>query len=220
MIGFIRSNLWIFLLRKSGVVCVYIYLPRVVIWQHIHPYWKEGWQDSSCFLGLRIIECRNSSDILERGPGAIQTWNITLIAPNYLWARIGYPQLPIAGNHRLSLLVHHFSLHQNSLGSIHLKLLSGWVERMLPFAARVVDSCPSVLLHPSGGHKCLTRCRLQMFLKPQVCVEYVNRTREHQSGHQSSYWMWTSVLNCSVWRELVSHTLHPTPLCWYKQIVS
>ena len=33
-----------------------------------------------------------------------------------------------------------------------------------------------------------------MFLKPQVCVEYGNQTREHQSGHQSSYWLWTSVL--------------------------
>ena len=52
-----------------------------------------------------------------------------------------------------------------------------------------------------------------MFLKPQVCVEYGNRTREHQSGHQSSYWLWTSVLNFSdLTRTLVSHTLHPTPL--------
>ena len=52
-----------FLLRKFHVVRVYIYLPGVVIWQHIHPstlhsFWEEGWQDSSClrfFLGLRII---------------------------------------------------------------------------------------------------------------------------------------------------------------------
>ena len=36
-----------------------------------------------------------------------------------------------------------------------------------------------------------------MFLKPQVCVEYGNWTCEHQSGHQSSYWLWTSVLNFS-----------------------
>ena len=34
---FIRSNLGIFLLRKFGVVLVYIELPGVVIWQHIHP---------------------------------------------------------------------------------------------------------------------------------------------------------------------------------------
>ena len=36
-----------------------------------------------------------------------------------------------------------------------------------------------------------------MFLKPQFCVEYGNRTCEHQSGHQSSYWLWPSVLNFS-----------------------
>ena len=103
-------------------------------------------------------------------------------------------QVPIAGNHRFSLLVLNSSLHHHSLGSIHLKVLSCWVERMHPFAARIVDSRPSVL-HPSGGHNCLTRCRLQMFLKPQNCVEYGNQTREHQSGHQSSYWLWTSVLS-------------------------
>jgi len=49
-----------------------------------------------------------------------------------------------------------------------------------------------------------------MFLKPQVCVEYGNRTREHLSGHQSSYWLWTSVFNFSE-RELVSHTSPPYP---------
>jgi len=78
--------------------------------------------------------------------------------------------LPIAGNHRLSLLVHHSSLHHHSLWSIHLKLLSSWVESTHPFAARVVDSRPYVFLHPSGGHNCLTRCRLRMFLKQEVCV--------------------------------------------------
>ena len=57
---------------------------------------------------------------------------------------------------------------------------------MHPFAARVVHSCPFVLLHQSGVHNCLTRCRLQMFLKPQVCVEYGNQTCEHQSGTKSS----------------------------------
>ena len=35
----------------------------------------------------------------------------------------GYPQVPIAGNHRLSLLVNLSSLHHHSLGSIHFKLL-------------------------------------------------------------------------------------------------
>jgi len=36
MIGLLRPNLGIFLLRKFGVVWVYIDLPGVVIWQHIH----------------------------------------------------------------------------------------------------------------------------------------------------------------------------------------
>ena len=104
---------------------------------------------------------------------------------------------------KLSLLVHHSFLHHHSLGSIHLKLLSCWVESTPPFAARDIDSRPSVLLHPSAGHNCLTRCRLQMFLKQHICVEYGNRTREHQSGHQSSY---TNVLNFSDLTRLVLHT--------------
>ena len=62
------------------------------------------------------------------------------------------------------MLVHHSTLHHHSLGSIHSKLLACWVECTHPFASRVVDSCPSVLPHPSGGHNCLTRCRLQIFL--------------------------------------------------------
>ena len=41
----------------------------------------------------------------------------------------GYPQVPIAGNHRLSLLVNLSSLHHHSLGSIHFKLLTCWVEK-------------------------------------------------------------------------------------------
>ena len=46
-----------------------------------------------------------------------------------------------------------------------------------------------------------------MFLTPQVVVEYGNRTREHQSGHQSSYWLWTSVLNFSdLMRTGVTHS--------------
>ena len=42
-------------------------------------------------LSPKNIECRNPSDILEWGPGAILIGNITLIAPNHLQARIGYP---------------------------------------------------------------------------------------------------------------------------------
>jgi len=97
--------------------------------------------------------------------------------------------------HSIIMRVHLSSLNPHSLGSVFLKLLSSWVERTHPFAARVVARV--VLLQPSGGHNCLTRCLPQMFLKPQVCVEYGNRTREHHSGHQSSYWLWTSVLNFS-----------------------
>ena len=48
-----------------------------------------------------------------------------------------------------------------------------------------VGSRPSFLLHMSGGFNFLTRCRLQMFLKQQDCVEYGNQTHEHQSGYQS-----------------------------------
>ena len=33
------------------------------------------------FLGLRKVECLNSSDILEWGPGAVLIGNITLLAP-------------------------------------------------------------------------------------------------------------------------------------------
>ena len=49
-----------------------------------------------------------------------------------------------------------------------------------------------------------------MFLTPQVVVEYGNRTHEHQSGHQSSYWLWTSVLNFSdLMRTGVTHSPPP-----------
>ena len=93
-------------------------------------------------------------------------------------------------------------------------VLPGVVESTHPFAARVVDSRPSALLHSSDGQNCLTRCRFQMFLKPQVCVEYRNWTSEHQSGHQSSYWLWTSVLNFSdLMRTSVTHSPPHPPLC-------
>ena len=138
--------------------------------------------------------------------------SLTSVSPD------GYPQVLIAGSHRLSLLVHLSSLHHHSLRSIHLKLLSCWVESTYPFAARVVDSHPS-LLHPSGGHNFLTRCWLQMFLKPQVCEEFGNRTPEHQSGHQSSYWLWTSMLNLSDLKRTKLKTvewdiLNPDNLIW------
>ena len=42
---------------------------------------------------------QDSSDILKWGLGALHTGNIRLISPNHLSAQIGYPQVPIAGNH-------------------------------------------------------------------------------------------------------------------------
>jgi len=77
---------------------------------------------------------------------------------------------------------------------------------MHPFTVGVVDNCPSVPLHSLGGHNCSTRCQLQMFLKPQVSLEYGNQTCEHQSGHQSSYWR-TSVPNFSnLTKTVVTHS--------------
>ena len=109
--------------------------------------------------------------------------SLTSVSPD--WIPPGtYIQLATIDSPCLSTIPLFIIIH---LYKSHLKLLSCWVESTHPFAARVVDSHPSVLLHPSGGHNCLNRCRLQMFLKPQVWVEYGNRTREHQSGHQSSY---------------------------------
>ena len=43
------------------------------------------------YLGLRIVECRNSSDTLKLGLGALQIGNITLFSPNHFKVRIGYP---------------------------------------------------------------------------------------------------------------------------------
>jgi hypothetical protein len=129
--------------------------------------------------------------------------SLTTVSPDWI---------PIAGNNRLSLLVNLSSLHHHLLGSTHLKLLSCWVESTPPFATRDVDSRPSVLLHPSGSHNCLTRCWLQMSLKSQVCEKCGNQTREHLYGYQSSYWLWTSVLNFSdLTRTGVTHSPpHPT----------
>ena len=136
---------WNFSIQKFGVVWVSIDLPGVVIWQHIHPsmfysFWEEGWQDSSYLTVYRPENSRVQAFFWytrEWGPGVLQTGNITLIATNLLYAWIGYLQVPIADNRRLSLLVHLPSLHPHSIGSIHLKLLSCWVESTHPFAARV-----------------------------------------------------------------------------------
>ena len=55
-------------------------------------------------------------------------------------------------------------IHPSSFTWInHYELLSCWVESTHPFAAIDVDV---VLLQLSGAHNCLTRCLLQMFLKP------------------------------------------------------
>ena len=106
----IKSRMF-FILRRFGVAWVFIDLPGVVIWQHVHP---------SSF-----------------------TWI------NPLWAS---------------------------------SLLS---RKHAPF--RCERCCQSPHCPPTS--------QLQMFLKPQVRVECGNRTHEHQSGHQSSYWLRTSVLN-------------------------
>ena len=90
MIGFLQSKLEFFLLRKSGVVWVYIDLPGGCNLAAHSPFnasfiLRRGLtRFQNCFLGLRIIECRIPSDILEWGQGAIQTGNNTLIAPNHL----------------------------------------------------------------------------------------------------------------------------------------
>ena len=123
MIGLLRSNLGIFLLRKFGIVWVYIDLPGVVIWQHIHPstlysYWEEGWQDSSCLRASKAWESFVSLD----------------------WIPIDSPCLSTIP---LLIIIH--------LDQSLLKFLSCSVESTRPFAVRVVDSRPSVLLHPSGA---------------------------------------------------------------------
>ena len=195
MIGLLRSDLRII---AKVWCCMGLYWStrgcNLAAHSSIHPSFllRKGltrFQLPKSFLGLRIIECRNSFDKLEWGPGAKQIGTSHSLLPKICKPGLDTPRYLIAGKHRLSLLVNHSSPHHHSLGSIHLKLLSCWVESTHPFVARAVDSLPSVLLHPSGGHYCWTRCRLQMFWKPQVCVEYGNLTRQHQSGHQSNYWL-------------------------------
>ena len=125
------------------------------------------------------------SDILEWGQGALKTGKITLIAPNHLYALIRYLQEAITGNHKLSLLVHLSFLHQNSLGSIHLKLLSCWVVSMHHFAARVVDSRPSSSYIRQGI--CLTKCQLQMIWNHRFVlntgIEPVNSSLDTHTPH-------------------------------------
>ena len=73
----------------SGFILINIDLPGVVIWRHIHPstlhsYWEDRgltrFQLPKGFLGLRIIKCRNSSDMLVCGQGALLIGNIPRIA--------------------------------------------------------------------------------------------------------------------------------------------
>jgi len=154
----------IWLLRSN--LRIFLLRKLCIVWVYLY------WSSRGCNLAAH--SSIHASFILRRGLTRIQLPKIQPYNHTY---------------HTPSLLVHHSSLHHHSLGSIHLKLLSCWVESTHLFVARAVDSLPSVLLHPSGGHYCWTRCRLQMFWKPQVCVEYGNRTRQHQSGHQSNYWL-------------------------------
>ena len=75
MIGLLRSNLGIFLLQKFGVVWVYIdWGCNLAAHSSIHASFilRRGltrFQLPKWFLSRRIIECRNSSDILQWGPG-------------------------------------------------------------------------------------------------------------------------------------------------------
>ena len=92
MIGLLRSNLGIFLLRKFGVVGVFVLIYQECnlaahSFAHASFIMRRGltrFQLPKGFIGLRIAECRNSSDILEWGPGALQEGNITIIALNHL----------------------------------------------------------------------------------------------------------------------------------------
>ena len=91
-IGLLRSNLGIFLLRKFGVEGGLFWSARgcnLAAHSSIHASFilrigLTRFQLPNGFLDMRIVECRNSSDILEWGPGAIQTGNIKLNAPENL----------------------------------------------------------------------------------------------------------------------------------------
>jgi len=91
-IGLLRSNFGIFLLRKFGVEGGLFWSARgcnLAAHSSIHASFilrigLTRFQLPNGFLDMRIVECRNSSDILEWGPGAIQTGNIKLNAPENL----------------------------------------------------------------------------------------------------------------------------------------
>ena len=193
------------LLKKCRFRCYWI--PRWRINKQLclaSSHWNWCWNISNLWyykpsklLGklLKFIKCTVNLD-------SVKLWICTLmygkcrlfkkttfVSPDWI------PPGTIAGNHRLFLLVH---------APFHCE--SCWQPPL----------CPPTFARWSY---CLSRCRLQMILKPQICVEYGKRTREHQSGHQSSYWLWTSVLNFSDLARTWCHTpsthqktLHPTPL--------
>ena len=125
----------------------------------------------------------------------IQT-GISLISSNHLQVWLGTIRY-LYCNHRLSPLFHLFYLHHH------------------PFAAKVVDSRPSVLLQTLGDHNCLTRCQLQIFQNLQVCVKCGNQTREHQPGHQSFQGLRTSVFNFS--NLAISDFTHSHPIVMYSE---
>ena len=91
MIGFLLSNLGIFLMR--GLVLfgfIFIYCRGCNLAAHssiqtsfISRIRLTRFQLPKGFLGLRKVECRNFSDILEWGPGAILIGNITLKVANH-----------------------------------------------------------------------------------------------------------------------------------------
>ena len=155
-------------MRKFGVVWVYIDLPGVVIWLHIHP--------STLHAEKRVDKIPAAKGLLRPENSIVQKfvwytgmrpWCLTdrkhhMHCSQSFLSTTGYLQVPIAGNHWLSLLVHLSSIYRHLLGSIHLKLLSCWVESTHPFAARVVDSRPlsSYIRHviitaePDVGFRC------------------------------------------------------------------
>ena len=126
MIGLLRSNHcdWCCL-------CLYIYLPGVVIWQHIHPstlhsFWEEGWQDSSCLRFFLAWEYRVQESFWYTG-----------MRPRCHTDRTHHTHCSLTSNHRLSLLVHHSSIDY-SLGSIPLEASFLLSRKHAPFPC---ESC-------------------------------------------------------------------------------
>ena len=132
-------------MRKFGVVWVYIDLPggcNLAAHSSIHASFilRRGltrFQLPKGFLGLRIIVCILLIYWNEARPGAIQQGTSHSLLPIICKPGLDNPgQVPIAGNHWLSLLVHLSSLHRHSLGSIHLNLLFCWVELTLQMSIK------------------------------------------------------------------------------------